>query len=508
VEARSGAVSDERGRYQIEHIPPGVYTLTIAAEGFVTFSRSVTLSRSTTTVDATLRIGGKVDVEVRPDAPAIATDARGSLSSFTLMGKDLDALSDNPALMMQRLREMAGSRGTRSNIAVYIDGMADSTRTPRKDTIEMIRIVADPFAAEFAEPDQRKIQISTKPGAGAFNGDGKFTFRDRALTARNAFAPTRPPMQFRNYSGYVSGPIVKQRWGFLLYGGRWEQNENAVIHATVLDPVTAAGRPFSTTIATPTRASSVSGRTDYSQGHQRLGFVYSFSTHDQPNQGLSGLELPEFALNRTSFDDMAQLSVRSFGDHVFNELSAEVSRVTAQTSAALSTPAIVVFDAFSTGGNPGAGPRQREPDAPGHREPALPPGQPHREGRRAGRWQSSDQHRPLGLRRNLHLRLRSRARLGGPAGQRRPGTTDRDHAPRAVSAHAAGTARLRPVAVLDRPRRSIGWRLAVAGGVVRAGRLGSVETADAVVRTAARIPAGHRSPAQSRPADLRGVVAR
>jgi len=123
----------------------------------------------------------------------------------------------------------------------------------------------------------------------------------------------------------------------------------------VLDPVTAAGRPFSTTIATPTRASSVSGRTDYSQGHQRLGFVYSFSTHDQPNQGLSGLELPEFALNRTSFDDMAQLSVRSFGDHVFNELSVEVSRVTAQTSAALSTPAIVVFDAFSTGGNPGAG---------------------------------------------------------------------------------------------------------------------------------------------------------
>ena len=63
------------------------------------------------------------------------------------------------------------------------------------------------------------------------NGD----LRNSALNARNPIATTKPDTRTRNYNGWLQGPVVKGRLDFMAYAGQWQQDENAVVNATVLE---------------------------------------------------------------------------------------------------------------------------------------------------------------------------------------------------------------------------------------------------------------------------------
>src|SRR5215831_6010768 len=74
IEKVRAAVTDGSGRYRIEALPPGVYTITFTLPGFTTVKREgLTVSGSAgTTVDAELRVGGVQEtITVTGDAPVV-----------------------------------------------------------------------------------------------------------------------------------------------------------------------------------------------------------------------------------------------------------------------------------------------------------------------------------------------------------------------------------------------------------------------------------------------------
>src|SRR5207244_4509488 len=95
----------------------------------------------------------------------LATSIPNSLTSVTLTGRDLALLPNSDIDLLNRLAELAGSRGRPGDVAIYVDGFRDFRRLPPKSAIELISINAEPYSAQFPEPGTRRIEIVTKPGA-------------------------------------------------------------------------------------------------------------------------------------------------------------------------------------------------------------------------------------------------------------------------------------------------------------------------------------------------------
>ena len=256
--------TDERGRYRFTNLKPNLYTLKAEAKEFKPFAEALDLTtKKSLAFDVTLQIALTEQLEVKPEKPAISVDPENNLSSLVLTEMDIAALPDDPDEMLDVLKQMAGAAGGRDDAAVYVDGFRNRGRIPPKEAILRIKLNSNPFAAEFNEPGQSRIEIITKPGADTFHGGLRFNFNDAVLNARNAFAPSKAPLQIRSYSGNLMGPIIRNRWGFFLTFDKREQNENDVVNATILNPVTLQPEPFQTTVLTPTRTMNYSLRSDY-----------------------------------------------------------------------------------------------------------------------------------------------------------------------------------------------------------------------------------------------------
>lgn len=352
------AQTDEKGRYRITGIRPGAYTLTVEVEGFAKFTQQVELtSRRATALDIKLKVFIAEQMEVKDEAAGVSTEPDKNLSSITLTEKDLEALPDDPDEMLAQLKAMAGAAGGSDDAAIYVGGFRERGRIPPKEAIQMIRINANPFSAEFSEPGNMRIEIVTKPGTDTFHGGFRFNFNDESLNGRNAFATQRDPLQVKNYGGNFNGPIIRNRWGFFVNLDRRDQSENDVVNATVLDPASFAAVPFVTTVITPTRVVNFDIRTDYlATKKHTVGFGYRVFKNTALNQGLgSGFDLPERAFNRSSREHTLRFSLTTIvSEHSVNEARLQLSRRTTHSRALTDETAIVVLESFNRGGNQGS----------------------------------------------------------------------------------------------------------------------------------------------------------
>src|SRR6185295_6810803 len=252
-----------QGKYRFSGIVPGVYTITVQLEGFADYTQQVDLTtKRTTPLDVTLKVFIKDEVEVKTDANGISTEPDKNLSAITLNEKDLEALPDDPDELLDTLKQMAGAAGG-NEASVYVGGFRERGSIPPKEAIQMIRINSNPFSAEFSEVGFARIEIITKPGSDRYHGGFNFRFNDESLNARKANALSRAPLQTRNYGVNFNGPIIHNRWGFFADMERRSNDENDVVNAIVLNPVTLAPELFSTTVLTPQRNTNFSVRSDY-----------------------------------------------------------------------------------------------------------------------------------------------------------------------------------------------------------------------------------------------------
>ncbi|HSE38272.1 MAG TPA: carboxypeptidase regulatory-like domain-containing protein, partial [Blastocatellia bacterium] len=279
------AVADDHGRYRFA-VKPGIYTLTVEVEGFAKFIEQIDLtSKPSGAFDVKLKVMIAEQVEVKDNAAAISTDPDKNLSAITLTEKDLEALPDDPDELLETLKQMAGAAGADAN--VFVGGFRERGQLPPKEAILRININSNPFSAEHTETGFGRIEIITKPGVDTFHGGFNLNFNDESLNARNPYASFRAPLQTRNFGGYFSGPIVRNRAGFFFDFSRNEFDGNGVVNAIVLNPVTFQPEPFIETVLTPRRGFNFSVRSDVllTKKHT-IGVQYRHSENEAPIGGV------------------------------------------------------------------------------------------------------------------------------------------------------------------------------------------------------------------------------
>lgn len=150
--------------------------------------------------------------------------------------------------------------------------------------------------------------------------------------------------------------MVPRRWSFVVYRGYWTQQQNQVINATILD---ANNQPASylDTVAVPSRVDNLwIGSTYQITPLHTLAVSFSGTTERANNLGLdNGLDLEERAYRRTATNRAVRTTLTSVpSTRVLNELRAQVNPNHSTSRADSSAPAVLVFDAFNSGGNQGA----------------------------------------------------------------------------------------------------------------------------------------------------------
>ena len=349
------ATTDEKGRYKISGLKPGIYTLIVELDGFAKFTEPIDL-RNKRTVDFNipLKVFISEQVEVKNDTGGISTEPDKNLSATILSPKELEALPDDPDELLDTLKQMAGAAGGAGDSSVYVNGFSERGRIPSKESIQQIRINSNPFSPEFSEPGFARIEIITKPGSDTFHGGFNLRFNDDFLNARNATASFRAPTQTRNYGGNFNGPLIRNRWGFTVDFNRMEFDDNAFVNAIILPTDTLTPTPFSTTVLVPIRNTHFSMRTDYllSKKHT-LGLQYRYNGTERTNHA-GNFDLPERLATTTSRDNTLRFSLTTIAtEHTVNEFRLQLNRRSSGSSALTTGPAIFVSEAFNAGGNQG-----------------------------------------------------------------------------------------------------------------------------------------------------------
>lgn len=353
--------TNPQGEYSFIAIVPSAYRLTITFKGLATFTQQVeVMARRTVSLDVTLEAFANKKLQAK-SRPADAAEANRNPSSIASTAKDPQTLPSDPSGMLEDLGRMA-CPSCPDDVDFYVNGLrSDSSgktsRIPPKESVEMIRTGASPFAAESQELRRGPIQVVTKPGSDGFHADATVRFNDESLNARNTLAGSRAPLQMRDFSGYFMGPIIRNRLDFLAYAGRWEHDLNGVINTTAINLNTFLDQPVATTVITPSRTTNLTLHANYlASNKQTFGLEYARTRDRASNQGLeSGFDLPDRAFRRSSTEDALRFSLTSIlNERTLNEGRFEITRRNYGTQSLSTSPAVIVLDAFNAGGNSSA----------------------------------------------------------------------------------------------------------------------------------------------------------
>ena len=235
-------VTSGEGRYRAVALQPGPYEVTSELEGFATVRRAVTLVvGADATLDVTLAVSSLAEtIMVVGETPLV--EASRSQPSSVITGTQLETLpvlSRNFLVVAQLLPGAAPISRAPSNLprngvtkfgavpdqryayTTLIDGgdVDDAiwgvpTINISQDAIAEFKVYRNQFDAQYGKATTAVVTVVTKAGGNRVTGSGYYFGRDRALTARNAFATTNPPFT-QTRAGYsLGGPIVQNRTHF------------------------------------------------------------------------------------------------------------------------------------------------------------------------------------------------------------------------------------------------------------------------------------------------------
>lgn len=226
-----------------------------------------------------------------------------------------------------------------------VDGFRGG-RLPSRDEIRQIRFRMNSFSADNHDAGRVHVEIVTRPGLMQWNGNANVGLRNDVLNARNAFARTQTPEQFRRFTAGARGPLVRNRTSlrFMLDGNR--SFDSGTIVALLPDGRVAdqVKRPFEQTNVTLGLEHGITG-------NQTLRFEYRNSDNVRRNLGVGDFNLMERAFTRGSNEHQARVSLQSIlGRSTLNELRVQFNDRGSESDSASDAPAVVVIDAFSTGG--------------------------------------------------------------------------------------------------------------------------------------------------------------
>ena len=266
--SRTVTATDD-GFYNAASLPAGVYTISTAPSGFKkTLTTGVELHvNENKTVNLDLQVG-QVTETVTVTSEAAPVELRSGEVSSLISEKQVTELPLNGrnyaqlALMVPGVSPVTQSgaggafatRGTGLNAGVdmsvngnqsnsnlwTVDGVNNmdvgSNRTllvfPSVDSIQEFRVERNSFSAEFGQAQGAVVNLITKGGSNDYHGSAFEFFRNDSLNANNLFlnraGQPKPQLDYNNFGGNFSGPIVKNRV-FFFWSEEWRRERRGQV---------------------------------------------------------------------------------------------------------------------------------------------------------------------------------------------------------------------------------------------------------------------------------------
>jgi hypothetical protein len=343
------AITNDRGEAAVAGLVPGRYRVQAQFGGFEPRRLDdVRLRAGDTRREMRLDIAKLAEeVEVGQDGRDRALDRRGAAFSNSLSREQIESLPDDPEEMEEVLKEMAGP-----GAVLRVDGFRGG-KLPPKSQIRGIRFRRDMFAAENHGGGLVFIDIITQPGMGPLRGSMDFTFRDETLNARNPLSPRRGAEQQQNGGFSLSGTLWKDRTSFSLTTNASNAYDSKPVRAAL--PETT----FFENIRRPNDRVNFSARVDHAltKSHTLRG-SYQRSASENGNLGIGDVDLPERGFTRMTNEDLLRLSLTGpIARTFYAESRLQVRQQATDSTSVSDAPAVLVLDAFNSGGAQIAGGR-------------------------------------------------------------------------------------------------------------------------------------------------------
>jgi hypothetical protein len=347
--ADASADTGARGDAVFAALEPGRYTIQVEAAGFEPATiRDMPIRSGENRRDVKLAIARLAEtVQVGRDPRERASDPRSDAFATILSQQQIDELPDDPDEMEQALREMAGP-----GVVLRVNGFRGG-RLPPKSQIQQIRFRRNMFAADAHEPGFIAVDIVTKPGLDSWRGSTSLGFRDAALNARNAFAPTKGDEQHERYGFALNGPLWKQHTSLSLSADGTDAFDTRTIVAALPSGY------FADSIRKPNAALNVTARLEHALSKsQMLRAELQRNESTNENLGVGDFDLVERGYSQERTEAVMRGSIGgAIGKALYNELRLQWRGDNVSFAPASATPAVLVLNAFNAGGAQMAGSR-------------------------------------------------------------------------------------------------------------------------------------------------------
>ena len=266
--------TDNSGRYMLQNVPIGTYTLTTSLSGFKTVKQAVDVRiASIITLNPRLTVGSLSEaVEVVGSALSIdPTSSRAATNITTAQIENLAKGSRGFQSLLTmapgvRAEVKAGSAGvggiavdgaTGSENAYYIDGVEVSdlrrgslgtANAIPLDFVQEVAVKSGGFEAEFGGATGGVINVATRSGSNEYHGTAGFQFtgsglndKDRGYYQRSVsnadraefFQPKEDDYKLFFPSFSLSGPVIRDRLNlYLSYAPEREQTTRIIDYAS------------------------------------------------------------------------------------------------------------------------------------------------------------------------------------------------------------------------------------------------------------------------------------
>jgi hypothetical protein len=254
-------VSDARGAYIFDQVPPGPYSLTVRARGFQPHRAGLTLQvNQRARQEIRLTLGSAESIEVTASVSPVETDTasigyrmdNAKIQQLPLASRNVISLVTlGPGAVPRQLGGFGHDihndvqEGTRGSVALnppinggrstqntfLLDGAYDTNRNtfaiavyPPIESVQEFRIQSSLASAEFPQSGGGAIDVVTKSGTRNFHGSAFEYLRNEFSDARNYFedpALPRPIFRQNQFGGSLGGPLapLKNTFFFGVFDG-------------------------------------------------------------------------------------------------------------------------------------------------------------------------------------------------------------------------------------------------------------------------------------------------
>ena len=345
--------STSEGLYRFANLPPGVYDVSVQAQGFADASAkavklqvgeqrdvnfALVVTGTTATVDITaaepLLETGKTDVSsvidskqvatlptttsfngiggVANDYQGLATIAPGVKYDFTTVSSDLIG----PGQVNNRGIQVNVDGGTISDQVVSVRNALGAS----VEEVKEFQVMTNSYNAEYGQSGGVVLNVITRSGTNGFHGDGHYYTRGRNLTASNFFYNTSDAAMFRRapfhkYEGgfTAGGPFVQDR---TFWFGSYEQTRQAT-------PLQLTPPGGSINLTQPTKELLWSARVDHKLSTNNLltaRFNVQRDLQDNLLVQIANVAAPESLVSTFVHDHTLNISLTSTPtSHIVNE---------------------------------------------------------------------------------------------------------------------------------------------------------------------------------------------